>query len=96
MRPDVLQVLTITEIISQRSFCLPALCHVVTVASEPEFCSLQGILFTDGDAACGAYMLINGLMMQVTLLRLRIYGRVLTFRRSSNLSTGFGMYHNKQ
>ena len=41
-------------------------------------------------------MLIYGLVVLATLLRFRIYGRVLTFRRSSDLSTGFGMYHNKQ
>ena len=40
-------------------------------------------------------MLIYGLVLPATLLRFRIYGRVLTFRRSSDLSTGFGMYHNK-
>lgn len=49
------------------------------MASEPtSCCRLQGILFTDGDAVCGAYLLIDGLMMPATLLRFRIYGRVLT------------------
>lgn len=93
MLPDVLLVLAIMEIMWQWSLRLPA----IMSSCEPlwESC-LQGTLFTDGDVLRGAYMLIYGTVLPATLLRSRIYGRVLTFRRSSDLSTGFGMYHNKQ
>lgn len=81
------------EIISQWSFCLPALyhCSLWTYKSLQSlhivyrwWCSMwrsNADIWSD-DAG--------------TLLQLRICGRVLTFRRSSNLSTGFGIYDNKQ
>lgn len=85
------------EILAQRVFFFPSQLWVMTVVSAlRRGYSLQGILSVDGEAKCGAYWLIYLLMMQVTMLQKRIYGMVWTFRRSSRLSSGLGMQHNKQ
>lgn len=79
------------EILAQHFFLTSQLLVMTSVPALRRRCSLQGILSGDGEAKCGAYQLIDGLMMQVTMLQKRIYGQVWTFRRSSHLSSGFGM-----